>query len=138
MEFIVECFQVIYRSGRNRSIDESLLAWKDRLSFRQFNRNKRARFGIKLYECCESEIGYIYNLAVYTGNNKEKEVNKSIGVSGEVVKDVLGDLGKQGRSLFIDNWYTSPMLCKQLHDEKTNVCRTVKTNRKHCDALFGP
>lgn len=31
----------------------------------------------------------------------------------------------------MDNWYTSPVLFKQLVDEKTNVCGTVRLTRKY-------
>lgn len=56
--------------------------------------------------------------------------SSGIGISGSVVKDLLGDLGGQGRSMYIDNWYTSPLLCNQLVENKTNVCGTVRSNRK--------
>lgn len=131
-ELINESFQAVYRPGENISIDESLVPWKGRLQFRQCNRNKRARFGVKIYKNCESETGYVYNLSVYAGKDLEnKTVNKGIGISGLVVKNLLGDLAGQGRSLFIDNWYSSPLLFKQLVDEKTHVCGTVRENRKY-------
>lgn len=131
-ELVIENFKAVYRSGENISIDESLIPWNGRLQFKQCNRNKRARFGIKIYKNCESKTGYVYNLIIYTGKDLENlGVSKSIGISGTVVKKLLGDLAGQGRSLYINNWYTSPLLCKQLVDEKTNVCGTVRENRKY-------
>lgn len=39
----------------NLAIDESLLLWKGRLSFKQYIKSKRHRFGIKLYILCDCE-----------------------------------------------------------------------------------
>jgi len=44
---------------RDISVDESLMLWKGQLGFRQYIPIKRARFGIKSYELCESGSGYI-------------------------------------------------------------------------------
>ena len=42
------------------SIDESLMLWKGRLGWRQYIPSKRARYGIKSYEICDSQSGYIW------------------------------------------------------------------------------
>lgn len=101
IEYFVDRFQSIYRPEKI-SIDESLMKWKGRLSFKQFNRNKRARFGLKIYETCDSDNGYIYNFKIYSGKvtNNDKTL---YGVSGDVVFEMLSDLGQQGRSLYLDN-----------------------------------
>lgn len=131
-EYLVERFQEIYRPGRDISIDETLLRFKGRLSFKQCNLNKRARFGIKLYKTSESVTGYVYNCAIYTRKDESNSKPKNaIGVSAETAKKMLGDLAKLGRFLYIDNWYTSPLLFKQLVDEKSNACGTVRMNRKY-------
>ncbi|XP_039751814.1 piggyBac transposable element-derived protein 4-like [Pararge aegeria] len=52
-------FGEIYIPHRAISIDESLLLWKGRLSWIQCIRSKAARFGIKTYELCEAETGYL-------------------------------------------------------------------------------
>lgn len=53
LENMIESFKAVYRPRENISIDESLIPWKGRLIFKQFNRNKRARFGIKIYKVCD-------------------------------------------------------------------------------------
>ncbi|XP_051170484.1 piggyBac transposable element-derived protein 4-like [Leptopilina boulardi] len=136
LDHLITNFQAVYRPGENISIDESLLLWKGRLKFKQFNRNRRSRFGIKLYEMCESKSRYAYNVKIYAGKDADKSyTDKRIGVSGEVVKLLIGDLNEQGGTLFIDNWYTSPMLALQLHNQKTNVFGTVRINPKHLPKL---
>ncbi|XP_051159196.1 piggyBac transposable element-derived protein 4-like [Leptopilina boulardi] len=129
-EILIEKFRYAYRPGENVSIDESLLKYKGRLSFKQCILSKRSRFGIKIYKCCDSENGYIYNASIYVGKDPADE-NKLIGVSGKVVVKLLVDLSGQGRTLFLDNWYSSPSLFAYLYERKNNVIGTVRTNRKH-------
>jgi hypothetical protein len=38
-----------YYPGKNLSLDESMILWRGRLSFRQYIKNKRHKYGIKLY-----------------------------------------------------------------------------------------
>ena len=42
----------VYSPGKSLSMDESLVLFKERLSFKQYISSKRARFGIKLYQLC--------------------------------------------------------------------------------------
>ncbi|XP_066596503.1 piggyBac transposable element-derived protein 4-like [Prorops nasuta] len=41
------------------------------------------------------------------------------------------NLLEKGHCLYIDNWYSSPDLYNKLYKLKTNVCGTVRKNRKH-------
>ncbi|XP_067939831.1 piggyBac transposable element-derived protein 4-like [Watersipora subatra] len=52
--------------------NESLLAWKGRLSFRQYIPSKRSRFGIKLFALCDPVSGYVHKLSVYIGDEREQ------------------------------------------------------------------
>ena len=44
---------------QNLCIDESLVLWKGRLSFKQYIPSKRRRFGIKLFLLCDVHTGNI-------------------------------------------------------------------------------
>lgn len=96
LEALTERFQEVYRPNEHISIDESLVPWKGRLSFKQFNPLKRGRFGIKLFVLCESKTGYVYDIEVYVGKDNDTNfVNKAIGKLGTVVKRLLGNLAGQ-------------------------------------------
>ncbi|XP_050518489.1 piggyBac transposable element-derived protein 4-like, partial [Diabrotica virgifera virgifera] len=47
--FFNERMDEIYYPGRELSLDESMILWRGRLVFRQYIKNKRHKFGIKLY-----------------------------------------------------------------------------------------
>ena len=61
-------FKSVYTLDKHIAIDEELLLWKGRLGFKQYIRNKRARFGIKMFSVCEVS-GYLWNSFVYVGKN---------------------------------------------------------------------
>ncbi|XP_060862212.1 piggyBac transposable element-derived protein 4-like [Metopolophium dirhodum] len=112
-------------------IDESLLLWKGRLSFKQFIRTKRHRFGIKFFILCDVETDFILDFVIYTGKTTElKACDVNLGQSGAVVCTLLRGYLKKGRTLFTDNWYTSPLLSTYLHKNKTNSCGTVRKTRR--------
>ncbi|KAL8588964.1 hypothetical protein ACOMHN_065746 [Nucella lapillus] len=80
VDHLHEKFQEVYEPRQAVCVDESLLLWKGRLIFRQYIPMKRARFGIKIYLCCESDGdvkgggGYCYRFKVYAG--KQDPVNE--------------------------------------------------------------
>lgn len=60
VEFLVSKFKSVYIPEEHVSMDEELLLWKGKLSFRQYIPLKRARFGIKMFSLFES-TGYLWN-----------------------------------------------------------------------------
>ena len=131
IDAIITNFKTVFIPYQNVSTDESLLKFHGRLRFRQFNPSKRARFGIKVYKVCQSSgpaNGYIWNMKVYTG--QDSDPNSGNAASTKVVIDLNQDLLGKGYNIFIDNWYSSPDLFLQLLNSQTNVCGTVRLNRK--------
>ncbi|XP_067943308.1 uncharacterized protein [Watersipora subatra] len=58
--------------GKFISLDESLLAWKGRLGFKQYIPSKRSRFGIEIFALCDAVSGYVHKLSVYIGDEREQ------------------------------------------------------------------
>lgn len=106
-------------------IDETLVPFRGRLSFRQYIKNKRHKFGIKLFKLCVNK-GYTYNLSVYCGTEK----NEGQSVATGVVFSLINDLLDKGRTLYTDNYYTSVALAHALLRRNTYLVGTLRTNRK--------
>ena len=68
LDYLMDKFNSVYTPDKHIAIDEELLLWKRRLGFKQYIRNKRARFGIKMFSVCEVS-GYLWNSFVYVGKN---------------------------------------------------------------------
>lgn len=125
-------FKNTFRPFGNLCIDESLLLYKGRLSFKQYIPSKRNRYGIKSFVLCDCKTGYVLNFIVYAGSESAIKTitEKSLGKAGEIVVTLLEPYLKKKHTLFVDNWYTSPVLFSYLHDNETNACGTVKRRRK--------
>lgn len=130
-------FEALYKPERDISIDESLMGFKGRLSWKQYIPSKRARFGLKFYMMCESESGYILKTILYTGKETEKDdTYKEYGVTGAIVMALSEKLLKKGHCLIMDNFYNSPDLFDLLLNNKTDAYGTLRSNRKGLPSDF--
>jgi hypothetical protein len=50
-------------------------------------------------------------------------------MSGSIVMTLMNSYLDKGHTIFIDNWYTSPILFEKLHYRRTGACGTVRSNR---------
>jgi hypothetical protein len=123
-------FRGAFSPYRDVVIDESLLLFKGRLSFKQYIPSKRSRFGIKTFVMCDCKTGYILDFIVYTGANSDITVS-GLGKGADIVTTLLAPCLQKGHTLFVDNWYSSPDLFLWLHDHATNACGTVRKTRKN-------
>ena len=122
-------FRSLFTPYKKLCIDESLVLWKGRLVFKQFIPTKRHRFGIKVFVICDCQTRVVLDFIVYTGSSTEIELNDNLGKSGSVVMTLMKPYLNKGHALFVDNWYTSPLLFEKLHELKTGACGTVRKNR---------
>lgn len=128
---LVNNFKTVYVPEQLLSIDESLLAYKGLLGWKQFIPTKRARFGIKLYQLCESQSGYIWNSMFYTGKGTMfRQEYEHFGLATKSVMSLVHDLLNQGYTIAADNFYTSPELAELLIQKRTDIFGTMKKNRK--------
>lgn len=137
IDHLRQIFGSLFRPFQNVCIDESLMLFKGRLSFIQYIPSKRHRFGIKLFVLCDCETGYVLDFIVYTGATTDILPGRELGVSGSVIQTLLGAYLQKGHTLWVDNWYSSPMLFDHLHKNKTNVCGTVRKNRREMPKFTG-
>ncbi|CAH2011971.1 unnamed protein product [Acanthoscelides obtectus] len=61
LENLTNKFKEVYVPEKSVCIDETLVPFRGRLSFRQYIKNKRYKFGIKLYKLCCKD-GYTYDI----------------------------------------------------------------------------
>ncbi|XP_020296631.1 piggyBac transposable element-derived protein 4-like [Pseudomyrmex gracilis] len=74
---------------------------------------------------------YYFGKGGLDSNRADTDYRKfGLGVTGDIVAHFLEPYHRQGRVVYVDNWYTSPALAECLHDRDTGLCGTVKANRK--------
>ncbi|GFY06669.1 piggyBac transposable element-derived protein 4 [Trichonephila clavipes] len=94
-------------------------------------------FGKVMDELCESESGYIWNSLIYTGKGTAFNENyNDYGLSTKSVLTLIHELKGKGYCLSTDNFYTSPELAELLIDSKTDICGTLRPNRKGLPVSF--
>lgn len=116
----------IYSPSKKLCIDESLILWKGRLSFRQYMKGKAHKYEIKLYILAD-ENGIVLKIHVYAG-----AADQLVGGRNDVQKVVMLLMDKfinKGHSLYMDNYYNSVTLCNELLEKKTYVTGTLRGSR---------
>ena len=111
-------FGRLYKLEKELSFDEGMCPFKGKFKFRQFNPMKPNQFHIKLFQVCEASSGYVLAFDIYSGK--------------KVVIGLLNSskLLKSAHFIYMDNYYTSPELCEELHFRETYACGTVRANSK--------
>lgn len=117
----------VFYPVREHSLDESMVLWRGRLTFRQYIKNKRHRYGIKLYMLTDSK-GMILKFMVYTGMLDD---SGGKGHADKVVMKLMEDKLNVGHSVYMDNFYNSYGLAKKLLDNKTHCTGTLRIDRKN-------
>ncbi|KAL4132042.1 hypothetical protein QTP88_009263 [Uroleucon formosanum] len=102
----------IYQPSKNLS----LVLWRGRLLFRQYIKNKRHKYGVKLYMLTEP-IGLVQKILIYTGQGTN--VSSDMTHTECVVEQLMEDHLYKGHSLFMDNYYNSVNLAHKLLEKKT-------------------
>ena len=132
-EAVEHRFSELYTPERDIAIDESLMLWKGRLSWKQYIKTKRSRFGIKSFSLCESSSGYLWNSCLYTGKELTNRLSSTYQfeyVASNIVVYLLKNLVGKGHRLHVDNWYSSTELVAYLLKNKTDMIGTLRKNRR--------
>lgn len=129
---ITRSFSKVYTPSINLSIDEAMIRYFGRLSFKTYNPKKPAKYGMKAYKICDA-TGYTYRFRMYLG----KEETGKPGIIN-LVLDMMKDLLYKGYRLFMDNWYSSPLLFRELWNRQTHAAGTVRMTRKFMPKDFEP
>ena len=101
--FVQKC-KTLYIMSPYVCVDESLLGFRGRCSFRVYMPSKPARYGLKVWMLCDSSTNFAGNMQVYLGKEPHG-VEKQQGA--RVVKDLSSYLNGTGRNITTDNFFTS-------------------------------
>ncbi|XP_067125019.1 piggyBac transposable element-derived protein 4-like [Centruroides vittatus] len=124
-------FSRLYEPERDITVDESLLLFKGRISWRQYIPLKRSRYGVKFFMLCESSSGYLYKFIIYTGKDTilDPKYNQ-MQITSQIVLSLVDPLLNKGHCVTTDNYYTSPQLADYLISHQTDIYGTLRLNRR--------
>ena len=116
-----------YNPHQNVSVDEGMVKYTGRLSFKQYLPAKPTKYGIKVWMRADPVNGYTNEFKVYTV--KENGVPK-IGLASRVVQDMTRRIWGRNHIVNIDNYFTSPALFTTLLENNTYARGIIHSNRK--------
>ncbi|KAJ0068594.1 hypothetical protein NL108_009710 [Boleophthalmus pectinirostris] len=107
-----------------------MVATKAHTGMTQYMKAKPTKWGFKLFVLADSENGYTVDFVIYTGKSP---FLSGMGLSYDSVMSLIKPafLGG-GYNLFVDNFYTSPKLFRDLNALNIGACGTYRDNRKGC------
>ncbi|XP_058475752.1 piggyBac transposable element-derived protein 4-like [Solea solea] len=114
-----------FQPYQNICMNERMVAPKAQISTKQHMRSKPTKWGYKLFVLADATTGYTWNFSVYTGKLDKSQ----LGLSYTSVVDLLpfSMLG-EGYTLYVDNFYASPALFRDLHKKHIGCCGTIRKN----------
>lgn len=118
-------FQKYYSPKEDVCVDESQVPFRGRIIFRQYNKSKRHKYGMKLFKLC-TVPGYTCKLNLYSGKNIDA-INTA---PTNVVMALCENIFDKGHTLATDNWYTSLQLAYRLLEKQTHLIGTLRKNRR--------
>jgi len=125
-------FRAILNPSQYLCIDESLILFKGRLYWKQYNPKKSAKFGIKTFSIVDCKTGFILFSIVYSGKGHIFENStKDFGQGGAMVLELLTPYLEKFHHVFIDNWFVSPNLAFTLLQKNTFMTGTCRKGRKN-------
>ena len=65
LNMVWDRFAESYKPGQNQIIDESMIAFKGRLSYVQYLLAKPIRRGIEVWMCCDADTVYLHQFEMY-------------------------------------------------------------------------
>jgi len=132
LDNIRKAFQDEYIPHEQLSVDEGMIPFKGRLSFKQYMKDKPVKFGVKMWIAADAVTAYCLNFEVYVGKHATtfRYLDRHFGLSGRVVIELTKHLHNRGHTVYTDNFFTSPALAHYLSSQGTYLCGTVRSNRK--------
>lgn len=106
-------------------IDESIVPFVGRLSFRQYIQYKRHRYCVKIFKLCIDNF-YTVGFKIYAGKDFVAGQKISTRIVTEMAVEYLG----MGRTMYTDNWYSSYDLATELLKSSTHLVGTLRPNSK--------
>jgi len=120
--------------GDYLSLDETLYPMRTQISFKQYNPNKPAKYGLLLKAINAARYPYTFIAAPYCGKPVGDSGEHYVSGTFEVVKKMVDRLqtvvSLAGRNISFDRLYTSIPLALWLYQRNITCLGTMQVNRK--------
>ena len=118
------------------SIDETLYRTRVVLAFRQYNKNKSAKYGLLFCSINSAEMPYIYSSTLYPGKPPGEPNKHYLTSTDDIIKHLVSSFSDhtnlQGRNISCDRFYTSIDIANWLLEKKINGCWNNQDKPERC------
>lgn len=122
-------FQMHYKLDRNIVIDESFTEWKGWLSLKYLTKNNvKTAENVNTFELCESQTGYLWRFEVCT--DIVAPSSRASRYIPKLVLKILDGLEHRGHTVWMENYFNSPPLARELKKRGFDCVGTLKLNCK--------
>ena len=127
--FIGNCEQM-YTPSEHITIDEQLLAFRGRCSFRMYIPSKPAKYGLKLVFANDNKSKYLLRGIPYVGKKGTNTEDAAFGLGYYFTTELLKPYYNSNRNVTTDNWFTSIKLANDLLNCGITLVGTIRANKK--------
>ena len=118
-------WNMVFVPGQQLSLDEF-----GRMKVKVRIISKSARYDIKLYVVTDARTSFVLKVLVYTGKfTYQESTSESLKKTVQVVQQLVEPFRGSYRTVYVDRFYTSIDLLKELHEMKLFVTGTILSNR---------
>ena len=132
-EMFIEACTVNYKCGEYVTIDESVLPFRGRCSFKVYMPQKPDKYGIKIWSMADAKNSYLSNAQIYQGKSKH---GPEVGQFERVVRDLSSNIQGSGRNITMDNLFSSVKLAKELLSQGPSMIGTIRKNKVEIPQSF--
>ena len=105
LTYVRSKFETNFSPTKNIAVDEGMVAFRGRFSFRQYMPAKPTKYGIKVWMAADSSNGYVLNFDVYLG--KEVRNRRIHGLGYDVVTKLVTPFMNKNHHVYFDNFFSS-------------------------------
>ena len=121
-------FRLVYKPSKHLCVDEAMIPFKGRHSFKQYLPSKPIKWGFKVWELCDSQNGLCLNFDIYTGRRNETPSNNGVGF--DVIDQMSRNYFNKNHHIYFDRFFVGIPIMEHLYTNGTYASGTVQMNRK--------
>jgi hypothetical protein len=122
-----------YIPSEHVTVDETLVPFRGRCSFKQYMPSKPAKYGLKFWCLCDAATGYCLHMKPYLGSDNGAGRTSQLGMK---VALELTERLDVGRTVVTDNFFTSLALLRELRNRDLGLIGTVRKNHRELPPQF--
>ena len=88
LDLLTPRFQSQYNTHEQLNVDEAMIPFKGRLSFKQYMKDKPTKCGIKVFVLSDAVDGYVNRLQIYNGKNVDLD-RQELGLCSRVILELV-------------------------------------------------